>query len=114
MVADANSARHRMEEIPKIAKRYPGHVDIPRMLDGSLGAGFFSVWTPCPTSNDLADDPNAPHDALEILDLIQNMVSQQSEHLQFARSSADILRAHEQGKIATLIGVEGTHFRATP
>jgi membrane dipeptidase len=42
--------------------------------------------------------------------LIQNMVSQQSEHLQFARSSADILRAHEQGKIAALIGVEGTHF----
>jgi membrane dipeptidase len=110
MGTDANSARRPMEEIPKIAKRYPGHVDIPRMLDGSLGAGFFTVWTPCPVSKGMADDPDALRDALEILDLIQNMVSQQSEHLQFARSSADILRAHEQGKIAALIGVEGTHF----
>lgn len=107
---DLSTAQHPFEEIPKIGQRYPGHVDIPRMRDGLLGAGFFYVWTPCPVQDDFARPDNSLRDALELLDLIQNMITQQPQHFQFARSSADILRAHDSGKIAALIGVEGTHF----
>ena len=45
-----------------------------------------------------------------MLDLIQNMISQHSDHLQYAHSSKDIMRAFEAGKVASLIGMEGTHF----
>lgn len=45
-----------------------------------------------------------------MLDLIQNMIATHPEHLQFARSSSEILAAFGAGKVASLVGVEGTHF----
>ncbi|KAK5115301.1 hypothetical protein LTR62_001501 [Meristemomyces frigidus] len=106
------SARRPLEEIPKTGSRYPGHVDIPRMREGHLGAAIFSVWTPCPETqlNNFDRPSNDVRDAFEVLDLIQNFIDQQFDHLQFARSSGDIRRAFDDGKIASLIGVEGTHF----
>lgn len=103
-------ARNPLDEIPKVAGNYPGHVDIPRLRDGLLGAAFFSVWTPCPATDDFAKPSNDVRDALEMLDLIQNLINQLPEHLQPARTSAEIYHAHSHGKIAALIGVEGTHF----
>lgn len=93
----------------------PGHVDIPRIREGRLGAAFWTVWTPCPAS--VGDDPgpdftvatNGVRDAFEMLDLIQNMI-EDLDDLEFARSSAEIMAAFEKGKIASLIGMEGTHF----
>ena len=45
-----------------------------------------------------------------MLDLIQNMVTRHSADLQYARSSADVWDAFHAGKIASLIGMEGTHL----
>lgn len=45
-----------------------------------------------------------------MLDLIQQMIEQHPDHLQSAMTSRDILAAHGQGRIAALIGMEGTHF----
>lgn len=93
----------------------PGHVDIPRIREGHLGGAFWTVWAPCPqfTGEDPGPDFTSPtsglRDALEVLDLIQNMI-EQLDDLQFARSSAEVMAAFEQGKIASLIGMEGTHF----
>lgn len=38
------------------------------------------------------------------------MIEQHPEHLQYARSSGEIKDAFHNGKIASLIGMEGTHF----
>ncbi|GAB7352369.1 hypothetical protein MBLNU459_g2806t2 [Dothideomycetes sp. NU459] len=103
-------ARHPLDEIPKIANRYPGHVDIPRMHKGHLGAAFFSVWTPCPDTDDFHLPRNDVRDAFEMLDLIQNFIEQHPDDLSVARTSADIREAFNNGKISSLIGVEGTHF----
>jgi membrane dipeptidase len=108
--SDFHSARRPLDEIPKLTSRYPGHVELPRMRDGGLGAAFFTVWTPCPATDDFDAPNDMLRDALEVLDFVQNMISQQPEHLQFARSSADIRHVHEQRKIAALIGAEGMHF----
>lgn len=65
----------------------------------------------------VGDDPgldfNAPtnllRDALEMFDLIQTMIAIHPEHFQFARSSSDVMNAFRAGKVASLIGMEGTH-----
>jgi membrane dipeptidase len=49
-------------------------------------------------------------DSLEVLDIIKNMIKQHPEHMQAAFSSEDIRTAFANGKIASLIGMEGTHF----
>lgn len=93
----------------------PGHVDIPRIREGRLGGAFWTVWAPCPATTgedpgpDFTTATNGVRDAFEMLDLIQNMI-EQLDDLQFARSSAEVVSAFESGKIASLIGMEGTHF----
>ncbi|KAH7024404.1 membrane dipeptidase [Microdochium trichocladiopsis] len=108
--------RYPLNAIRSINASVPGHVDIPRLREGRLGGAFWTVWTPCPelVGDDPGPDFNNPthalRDAFEMLDLIQNMIAQHPEHLQLARSSADITAAFRAGRIASLLGMEGTHF----
>lgn len=102
--------------LPQLADGYPGHIDIPRLRKGHLGGAFWTVWAPCPDflGLDVGDDYTIPNDglrdALEILDLINQMIAAHPQHLQYARTSADIQAAFNAGKVASLIGLEGTHF----
>lgn len=86
------------------------------MRDGRLGGAFWTVWAPCHelVGEDPGADFNTPtsslRDSLEMLDLIQNMIEQHPGDLEYAYTSADIMRAFENGKIASLIGMEGTHL----
>lgn len=96
--------------------RLPGHVDIPRMREGRLGGAFFTVWAPCAEfvgeeyGPDFMGRTEGLRDSLEVLDIIKNMIGRHPEHMQYARSSADVRAAFSAGKIASLIGMEGTHF----
>jgi membrane dipeptidase len=89
------------------------------MRAGHLGGGFFTIWAPCPES--LGEDPGSDfmglthglRDSIEILDLIQNMIKQHPEFLQFARSSKDIMNAFNNGRIASLLAIEGSHVLGT-
>ncbi|KAL2418243.1 Dipeptidase 1 [Exophiala dermatitidis] len=107
--------RRPLDTISQLNGSFPGHVDIPRARQGRLGAAFWTVWAPCHYGEDSDQGPdfNTPtnhvRDALEILDLIQNMISQLPDDLQYARTSAEIWDAFRQGKIASLLGLEGTH-----
>lgn len=86
------------------------------MREGHLGGAFFTVWTPCPdfVGEDLGPNflgkSDALRDALEVLDIIKRMIEQHPKDMQYAHSSADIKSAFHAGKIASLIGMEGTHF----
>lgn len=85
------------------------------MREGRLGGAFWTVWAPCydVTEEDPGPDFNTPtnhlRDAMEMLDIIQNMIAQHPQHLQYARTSAEVWSAFKAGKIASLIGMEGTH-----
>lgn len=85
------------------------------MREGRLGCAFWTVWAPCydVVDEDPGADFNTPtnhlRDAMEMLDIVQNMIARHPADLHYARSSADVRDAFNAGKIASLIGMEGTH-----
>ena len=94
----ANNDLSRMNPdgpLPKI------DTDIPRMKQGMVGGQFWSAYVPA----SLVKGGGATY-ALEQIDVIRRMVAQ-SPSLGFARTATDITRIHRQGKIASLIGIEG-------
>jgi membrane dipeptidase len=89
-----------------LAKRNrEGHVDIPRMREGGLNAQFFSIFI----SGKILGPP-AIQQALDQIDIVRQNVRQHSKDLTFATTAEDIRRAHAQGKIAILMGIEGGHM----
>src|SRR5256885_10465367 len=78
--------------------------DIPRLRAGGLGGQFWSVYVPGTLNG--ADAVKA---VLEQIDVVYQMVAQYPDTFELTRSAADIERIHRQGKIASLIGMEGGH-----
>jgi len=85
-----------------------GSIDIPRMRDGNLGAIFFSIWM-----SGTVTGPEAVKRSLDQIDAVREMVRTHSKDLALCTSAAEIRRAHAEGKIAVLIGVEGGHMIAS-
>ena len=89
-----------------IAKRNPdGHVDIPRMREGGMDAIFFSIWI-----DGRVMGPQAVQKALDQIDAVRENVRKNSKDMVLARTAEDVRRAHKDGKIAALMGVEGGHM----
>jgi len=79
--------------------------DIPKLREGGVGAQFWSVWVPV----EAGYRGEALSTTLEQIDLVKKMVARYPETFELAYSAADIERIHSEGKIASLIGVEGGH-----
>lgn len=90
-----------------IGRRAPdGHMDIPRMREGGLGAQFFAVYV----AASYARSGTAAHRALEMIDtVLQDIVGRYPDTFELARTAADIEGIRKRGKIAALMGVEGGH-----
>ena len=89
-----------------LAKRNPdGHIDIPRMREGGMNAIFFSIWIDGRTMG-----PPAIQKALDQIDAVHENVRRNSRDMVFCRTADDIRKAHSEGKIAALMGVEGGHM----
>ena len=89
-----------------LGKRNPdGHVDIPRMRQGGMNAIFFSIWI-----DGRIMGPPAVQKALDQIDAVHENVRKYSKDMVFARTAEEVRRAHAQGKIAALMGVEGGHM----
>ena len=79
--------------------------DIPRLRIGGVGAQFWSVWVPVEAGYRGA----ALSTTLEQIDLVKRMIARYPETFELALTADDIDRIHKEGKIASLIGVEGGH-----
>lgn len=79
--------------------------DIPRLRKGGMDAQFWSVWVPATT----AYDGTALVSTLEQIDLVHAMIDRYPDTFELALTVDDIRRIHADGKIASLIGVEGGH-----
>lgn len=84
----------------------PTHTDLIRLRQGMVGAQFWSAHIP------IQSYPGSPGDAalfMQQIDLIQRLINRYPNDLELALTSDDIIRIHRQGKIASLLGVEGGH-----
>jgi len=89
-----------------LGKRNPdGHIDIPRMREGGMNAIFLSIWI-----DGRIMGPPAVQKALDQIDAVHENVRRNSKDLVFCRTADEIRKAHAQGKIAVLMGVEGGHM----
>ena len=89
-----------------LAKRNPdGHVDIPRMREGGMNAIFFSIWI-----DGRIMGAAAVQKALDQIDAVHQNVDKNWKEMTFCRTAEEVRRAHAQGKIAALMGVEGGHM----
>src|SRR5437588_4279206 len=82
-----------------------GHISLDKARAGNLGAEFFSIWV---------DPETVPpeHYARHTFDLIDSVYEQANRHpdrMMMAFTAADIERAHQQHKLAALMGIEGGH-----
>lgn len=84
-----------------------GHLDLPRMREGGLDAVFFSIYMPSSVGG-----PEAVKRALRLIDSVRETVRQHPRDLVLARTAAEVRRAHRQGRIAALMGMEGGHMIA--
>lgn len=79
-----------------------GHVDVPRLQEGGIDAVFFAVWRKSPML------PGAGIDASrEQIARIKEVTNKPTSSLQLARTTQDVRRAKQSGKIAVLLAIEG-------
>jgi len=85
-----------------LRQRTSGDTDIPRLRAGMVGAQFWSVHV------DVAD-PTPTKQQLEQIDIAHRVIEAYPDHLELAGSASDIERIFSEGKIASLLGIEGGH-----
>lgn len=84
----------------------PTQTDHPRMLKGMMGGQFWSVYIP------IAAYPGASGDVARVLtqiDVVHRMITTYPDQLELALTANEVLEAHRQGKIASMMGIEGGH-----
>jgi membrane dipeptidase len=87
-----------------IAKRARFDTDLPRLREGMVGAQFWSVYVPSGLS-----PLEAMRAQLEQIDIARRLIEKYPKDLGYAASVADIRREMKQGRIASLLGIEGGH-----
>ncbi|MEO7515114.1 MAG: dipeptidase [Verrucomicrobiota bacterium] len=78
--------------------------DFPRLKKGCVGGQFWSVYIPPTMLGSVA-----VRAVLEQIDVVHQMVARYPNNLELALTADDIERIHRQGKVASLIGMEGGH-----
>ncbi len=82
--------------------------DLPRLRAGRVGGQFWSVFVP----GDLGE-PDAVVATMEQIDAVYRMAAAYPDDLVIAYRADDVTRALRDGRIASLIGIEGGHSLAT-
>ena len=80
-----------------------GHSDLYRWKKGGLDVQFFSVWTgqtPRRTAGFFAD-------ALEEIDSLHRIILRNPDRMTFGETYRQVKKRSHQGKLVSLIGVEG-------
>ena len=78
------------------------HTDLPRLAAGNVGGQFWSVWV-----DPVLEGAEQVVATLEQIDFVYRLVDTYPDQLRLSRTSAEAKTAMADGKIASLIGIEG-------
>lgn len=82
----------------------PMHTDIPRLKEGRVGAQWWSVYV-----NAHIPENEAVVRTMEQIDFVKRMAYTYPDVFEMATTADDVERIFKEGKIASLIGMEGGH-----
>ena len=91
-------------DVYDLRKHTPGQTDLDRLRKGMLGAQFWSVYTPGEWR-----DSGYARVQLEQIDIARRVIAKYPDRLALALSADDIRHDFKQGKIGSLLGLEGGH-----
>ncbi|XP_014358294.2 uncharacterized protein LOC106710682 [Papilio machaon] len=80
------------------------HTDLPRLKQGRIAAQFWAAYVPCD-----AQHRDAVQLTFEQIDLIQRLTDKYHPQLTLCTSADDIMTAHANHRLCSLVGVEGGH-----
>ena len=80
------------------------HTDLARLREGKVGAQFWSVYVPASLN-----EPQAVLATLEQIDVTRRLIDENAGTLQLALDADGVESALANGKIASLMGMEGGH-----
>ncbi len=89
------------------ARHDTGHQDLPRMREGGLDVQLWSIYL---SKEEAGDDP-VPK-AIARMELVHEMAARFPDDMEVAATVADVRRIVGEGKIASLMGLEGGHLIA--
>lgn len=82
-----------------------GHVDLPRIRKGGLDALFMSIYMAGTVTG-----PRAVNDALELIAAVRKLADDLPGDVVLCTTADQVRRAHRDGKVALLLGMEGGHM----
>lgn len=82
-----------------------GHIDLPRMKKGGLNALFFSIYMAGTVTG-----PKAVSDSIERISAVHRLAEELPDQVALCVTADQVRKAHKQGKIAALMGMEGGHM----
>ncbi len=102
--AHRNQANYDLDALD-LRNRVPAlQTDIPRLREGGVGAQWWSVYAPVSLQG-----PDAIKATIEQIEFVYQLCERYPDTFELALTASDVERAIENGKIASLIGMEGGH-----
>ena len=96
---------HKAHEPPLPFAALGGHVDLPRMREGGMGAQFFGL-----VSLPLADRPKGmARTCFEQIDNLDRQIAIRPGKLRLVKKAHEIEACRAEGVISALLGIEGAH-----
>ena len=80
------------------------HTDLARLIEGRVGAQYWSVYVPASLP-----EPEAVQATIEQIDVMKRLIARYPDELAYAETADDIENAMAEGRIASLLGMEGGH-----
>jgi membrane dipeptidase len=87
-----------------LRRRSDGQTDLDRLAEGHVAGQFWSIYVPGEVK-----DSGFARIQLEQFDIARRMIARYPDRLALALTADDIERDFRQGKIASLLGMEGGH-----
>jgi membrane dipeptidase len=96
---------HLRHEPPLWRAAFGGHIDLPRMRDGGMGAQFFGLVS-LPIARRIRGLARAVH---EQIDALAEAIARQPTALRLVRTAGEIEACRREGAVGALLGIEGAH-----